>query len=326
MPEEAIETTSHLSIANHSHAINLHFLRGKAYFYYQLGLLLWLQRYQPQVLIVETNPRNLSNGLAVSWMHNRGRPVLGWGLGISHKNQLARFVQRRFLKRLDGVIAYSTGAAQQYIDSGIDPARVFVAANAVTPRPSNPPIERPAAFKEGIATLLFVGRLQPRKRVDILLEALADLPTSEQPRLIIVGDGPDRTRLEQLSWGIYPRAVFTGTRHGPELEPYYAAADLFVLPGTGGLAVQQAMAHALPVIVGEADGTQTELVRNENGWVLPDPTPQTLTKTIRQALSDIPRLRSMGKESYRIVSEEVNVEAMVQTFIRAIRSVLDEHN
>jgi glycosyltransferase involved in cell wall biosynthesis len=106
------------------------------------------------------------------------------------------------------------------------------------------------------------------------------------------------------------------------LEPYFAAADLFILPGTGGLAVQQAMAHSLPVIVGQADGTQAELVRPENGWLLADESQRALTETIRQALADLPALRRKGLASYRVVAQEVNIEAMVETFTRAVESVL----
>ncbi len=320
--DEAIETAQRLSIAHYNPAVNLHFFRGRAYVYFQQGLLTWLRRWQPQVLVVETNPRNLSNGLAVNWMHIHRRPVVGWGLGVPRGNSFSTAVQQNTLKQLDAVIAYSHLAAQQYIDAGFRPDQVFVAANAVTKRPASPPIERPDFFQDGKPTLLFVGRLQARKRVDVLLQALAALPAPEQPRLIIVGDGPDRSRLEQLAWNVYPKAVFAGARHGADLEPYYACADLFILPGTGGLAVQQAMAHTLPVIVGEADGTQSELVRNENGWVLPDANTQSLARVIQQALSDVPRLREMGRESYRIVSEEINLEAMVETFTRALCSVL----
>lgn len=321
-PNEPVETSRSLAIAHYQHAVNLHLLRGKAYFYYQLGLLIWLTRWQPQALIIETNPRNLSNWLAINWMHHRHRPVIGWGLGVSSSNPLASSIQHHILRKLDAVIAYSQPAAQQYIDAGVRSDRVFVAANAVTRRPSTQPLEKPAAYKNGVPTLLFVGRLQPRKRVDTLLQALAALPKAEQPKLIIVGDGPDRSRLEQLAWSIYPQAQFVGARYGAELTPYYQEADLFVLPGTGGLAIQQAMAHTLPVIVGEADGTQSELVRSENGWTLPDPSAQTLTRVIRDALSDLPRLRRMGLASYRIVSEEVNLESMVETFVQALRTVL----
>ena len=142
-----------------------------------------------------------------------------------------------------------------------------------------------------------------------------------QPSLIIVGDGPERGNLEALAQRVYPSAQFVGARHGDELTPYFAEADLFVLPGTGGLAVQQAMSHGLPVIVAKGDGTQDDLVRSENGWQIPPEDYNALVGILRDALSDIPRLRVMGEESYRIVSQEINLEKMVESFVGALNSV-----
>jgi len=139
---------------------------------------------------------------------------------------------------------------------------------------------------------------------------------------VIVGDGPDCARLQAIAGKVFPTAEFPGSKHGQELEPYFAAADLFVLPGTGGLAVQQAMAHALPVLVGEADGTQSNLVRPANGWILTKSTVEDLTEQLTGALGDIPRLRRMGLESLRIVSEEINLEKMVESFLQAISEVI----
>jgi glycosyltransferase involved in cell wall biosynthesis len=103
------------------------------------------------------------------------------------------------------------------------------------------------------------------------------------------------------------------------LEPYFEAADLFVLPGTGGLAVQEAMAHALPVIVARGDGTQDDLVRPENGWQLPPEDLDSLKEVLRLALLDPNRLRQMGREAFRVVAEEVNIEAMVDVFVEALQ-------
>jgi glycosyltransferase involved in cell wall biosynthesis len=122
-----------------------------------------------------------------------------------------------------------------------------------------------------------------------------------------------------MAKNIYPSAEFTGIRHGLELTPFFLEADLFVLPGTGGLAVQEAMSYGLPVIMGEGDGTNDDLVRPENGWKLS--APDTLTDTLREALSDVRRLRAMGSESYRIVSEEINLERMVEIFVSALNSL-----
>jgi glycosyltransferase involved in cell wall biosynthesis len=169
--------------------------------------------------------------------------------------------------------------------------------------------------------VLFVGRLQARKRIDSLLRACAALPAALQPRLVIVGDGPARPEFEALAARVFPQAQFAGARHGAELEAYFAAADVFVLPGTGGLAVQQAMSYGLPVVVAEADGTQNDLVRPENGWLIPPDDLDALVAALCTALSDPARLRRMGAASYRIVSQEVNLEEMVGVFVQALSSL-----
>jgi glycosyltransferase involved in cell wall biosynthesis len=84
------------------------------------------------------------------------------------------------------------------------------------------------------------------------------------------------------------------------------------------------MSFGLPVMVGVADGTQVDLLRGDNGWLLKDDTVSGLTAQLQDALSDIQRLRRMGEESYRIVSEEINLEAMVAAFERAIRAMAED--
>jgi glycosyltransferase involved in cell wall biosynthesis len=327
LPVEGIGGGAHLQVAERAAALNRHLGNPASLFYlcWQRGILAWLERWQPDVLVVEANPRLLSTPRAVRWMHSRGRPVLGWGLGApplrGKLSVLRRWERTRFLNTLDGWIAYSQRGAREYCRLGLDPERVFWAGNAAAPRPVSPPPSRADAF-HAAPLVLFVGRLQRRKRIDHLLQACASLPSGLQPRLVIVGDGPDRAALEDLARQVYPAAEFPGARRGRELEPYFRSADLFILPGTGGLAVQQAMAHALPVIVAQGDGTQDDLVRPENGWLLPQDDLPALTAALREALGDPHRLRRMGLASYRIVAEEINLERMAERFMHAIHTVL----
>jgi glycosyltransferase involved in cell wall biosynthesis len=219
------------------------------------------------------------------------------------------------------MIAYSQRGADEYIRMGFPTERVFVAPNAVARRPIQPPAERPPAFA-GRPVVLFVGRLQMRKRIDNLLRACAALPPELQPDLWVIGDGPAMADFQALAQQVYPQAHFPGAKRDAELEAYFSAADLFVLPGTGGLAVQEAMAHGLPVIVAEGDGTQDDLVRPENGWRVPPGDTNALAQTLREALSDASRLRRMGRESFHIVAEEANIERMVSVFVQAINTVM----
>ncbi len=317
-PVESILTARGLQGAHFTPARNLHLLPGPLYLCYQRGLLDWLRSWDPDALVLEANPRYPANWLAVKWARGRGRPVVGWGLGAPAPRGpaavLLRRLRRSYLSRFDALIAYSSLGAEQYVAAGVPRERVFVALNAVSPPPSSPP-ERPP-LRGRPPRVLFVGRLQERKRVDLLLRACASLDPA--PELWVVGDGPARERLERLAARVFPAARFTGALHGAALQDLWNQADLFALPGTGGLAVQQAMAHALPVIVAQGDGTQRDLVRPGNGWLVPAGDPEALTAALREALSDPARLHRMGLESHRIVREEVNIDRMVMVFMEAL--------
>jgi glycosyltransferase involved in cell wall biosynthesis len=316
-PGEGITTTDRLQVARYQLGENIHLLNGSLYLCYQLGLIDWLRNWNPDALIVEANARYLTTPSAVKWMHRRGRPVIGWGLGSPPISGFRKRRRLSFINQFDAMIAYSERGAEEYAALGFPREKIFVSYNSVSAPPSFIPDHRPRTADH--FTILFVGRLQARKRIDMLLRACAKLGST--PRLVIVGDGPERESLQALAKKIYPSAEFVGAKHGGELEPYFAEADLFVLPGTGGLAVQEAMSYALPVIVAQGDGTQDDLVRQENGWQIPPDDFDALLSTMKDALSDVGRLRRMGEESYRIVKDEINIEKMVETFVLALNRV-----
>lgn len=331
-PEEMIVSAERLNHAHLTQTVNYHLFSPSSSFYlcWQSGILDWVKDKQPDILMVEANPRYLSTRRAIRWMRERRRPVIGWGLGAPPLSgalaPLRRWERQSFIHSLDGIIAYSRRGAQEYQNMGIAPQNVFVACNAIVPKPEKPPQARPESFR-GKPNILFIGRLQERKKIDNLLYACAGLPEPIQPHLVIVGDGPARATWEALAKSVYPDTEFVGAKHGSDLEKYFDDADLFVLPGSGGLAVQQAMAHGLPVIVAQGDGTQDDLVRPAtpqqpgNGWIIPPDDVPALTDALRCALSDVAGLRQRGSESFQIVLQEANLENMVKVFVEAIEKI-----
>ena len=317
-PREGIATTNQLRTAHYKAGKNFHLFGGPFYFCYQRGLVEWLEEWNPDALIMEANPRYLSTPSAVRWMHERNRPVIGWGLGSPPVRGYLKKRRASFINQFDAMLAYSQRGADEYASLGFPREKISIAYNSVSAPPASPPLARPPAF-DMRPYLLFVGRLQARKRIDMLLRACARLEPG--PRLVIVGEGPEQAQLQLLAKEIYPGAEFAGSKHGAELKPYFAAADLFVLPGTGGLAVQEAMSYGLPIIVAQGDGTQDDLVRAENGWQVPPDNFDVLLSTMKDALSDVARLRRMGLESYQIVKEEINIEKMVETFVNALNTL-----
>ena len=338
-PVEGITVAKDLRIANYVLGNNIHLFGGSFYLCYQQGLMNWLKEWNPDALIMEANPRYLSTSSAVKWMHKRNKPVIGWGLGSPSVSGFRKQGRLSFISQFDALISYSQRGADEYAALGFPREKIFVAHNSVSAPLSSSLPERRSTFNIQ-PVILFVGRLQARKRLDLLLRACAEIQKrgndfsrsagratevatmkTQNIRLVIIGDGPERETLQTLAKEIYPSAEFIGAKHGAELKPYFEGADLFVLPGTGGLAVQEAMSYGLPVIVAQGDGTQADLVRKGNGWQIPPDDFEILVSTMKDALSDITRLRKMGTESYRIVQAEINIEKMTETFVRALNTL-----
>ena len=223
-PSEGITTVQELQITNYKLGQNVHLFSGSLYLCYQRGLIDWLKSWNPDALVMEANPRYLSTSSAIKWMHQRSRPVLGWGLGAPPLNPshfqrnggvLAGFRQTRrlsFLKQFDALIAYSQRGAEEYAALGFPTERIFVAYNSVSPPPSFPIPSRLSTF-DVRPNILFVGRLQARKRIDHLLRACAEM--ASEPRLVIIGDGPERKALEiTLQRNLSECGVYRGKARG----------------------------------------------------------------------------------------------------------------
>jgi glycosyltransferase involved in cell wall biosynthesis len=318
--DEGVVAATSLEVAQLVPARNVHLLSGAWYVCWQPGIVAWLEREHPDALILEANARYPGNMAAAAWARRRGLPVLGWGLGAPPLRGVLSAVRRAaravFLRRFDFLIAYSRRGAEEYRHAGLADERIIVAPNAVLPAPGALRRRSPRAGRA--PRVLFVGRLQARKRLDLLLKACAEaLPT---PELWVAGDGPARATLETLASEVYPTARFVGDQRGPALDALLDQADLFVLPGTGGLAVQQAMAHGLPIIVAEGDGTQEDMVSVENGWLVPAGDQDSLSAALRDALNaPEERLRAMGLASHRMALERFNIAAMTEAFVEALR-------
>lgn len=320
-PEEMIDQSQRPRKAVFWHAYNRHLFSGKFYLCIQRDVMKWLRQSDPQVLIMEANMRYPRNREAAAWMHRKNRPVIGWGLGTG---STGGFLLRRHLAMYDALITYSSAGKQSYTAAGFPEERIFVACNAAAPRPNRPMPERLPDRYDGQPIVLYVGRLQKRKRLDLLMRSCAALPEELRPRLWIVGDGPIREELESAAAEFYPQTEFFGALYGDELTARFDRADLFCLPGTGGLALQQAMASALPLIAAEADGTQADLVRPSNGIQVVPGDPDALIAALTSMLANPIRLRKMGAESFRIVRDEINLEAMAAVFAKAAAFVEDK--
>lgn len=139
----------------------------------------------------------------------------------------------------------------------------------------------------------FVGRLAPEKHV----ERLAALAARDDLKLVIVGDGVDRAKLES----VLPSAIFTGALYGRELGAAYASMDVFVHPGeheTFCQAVQEAMASGVPVIAPDAGGPRDLVSHGVTGLLLPvREFDRKVSESVDQLLSERHRYGASARRS-----------------------------
>lgn len=146
--------------------------------------------------------------------------------------------------------------------------------------------------------ILFVGRLEPGKGLDDLIEALPLVPNA---RLTVVGDGVDRARSEALAAGRPVR--FLGWKSQAELAEQYTRASVVVLPSSlvEGLpnVVLEAMAFGRPVVATRTGGVLDVVQGGINGALVEPDRPAELAAAIGSLLSDSDRLRTLGLAARR---------------------------
>jgi glycosyltransferase involved in cell wall biosynthesis len=224
------------------------------------------------------------------------------------------------LRVADRVIAVSQHIAEQSAKLGVDPARVRVIPSGVDTqrfRPATAQAKAAARGRLAIPTqahlVLFVGNLEPRKQVDVLLRAIArvrlGLPEVE---LLVVGSGEsagtqDQTaRLLRLTEELQlTRAVrFVGRLDDEQLLDAYAAADVFALPSSSeaqGIVALEAMACGLPVVASAVGGLPATIVDQESGFLVPYGDVDALAARVADLLGDAVRRGTIGEAARRTV-------------------------
>ena len=161
---------------------------------------------------------------------------------------------------------------------------------------------RPEARK-----ILFLSRLHPKKGVDLLLRAAAELKKGPMPfQLLIAGPGEDRyvAQLKALSsaLGVDDVTLFLGMVHGIEKRSLYEAADVFVLPThqeNFGLVLAEAMACGTAVITTRGTDVWHEL--EEGGARIVPPAPDAIADAIVEVVSDRDKCQRIGRQALEFV-------------------------
>ncbi len=186
-------------------------------------------------------------GLAASWLRNWDARTVGRVDSFVANSQNTANKIKEFYRRDARVVAPPTECAQ------------FEAVDRTQP---------------GGDYDLVLGGMVPYKRVDLAVRAWALLP---ERQLVIVGDGPERLRLQQMAT---PNVRFVGRVAEAELAGWYAKARMLVFPGEedAGIVPVEAQAAGVPVLAFGRGGALETVVGGKTGYFFDDPTPEALAK------------------------------------------------
>jgi glycosyltransferase involved in cell wall biosynthesis len=289
---------------------------------YQRGLLSLIKSIRPDIVVSLCHSGTLSEWQLSVLKKRLGFKFVAWQCGYEfNPSRLKNWILGKFIPRFDHHLAYHTNAKHYAIAHGARPDQVTVIHNtinvaAITYIPKDIALkivtERwPAVIGKKI--VLYVGAILEEKRLEVIFEAL-DILHREDVVFLMVGDGP---HLEAIKNRYGHRRDFISTGQLVEgVGPYFDAADVFVLPGTGGLAINEAMAHGLVVISGYADGSADDLVIDgKNGFRLREGSAVELATRLQGVLSDSAVARDMGEVGRQMIQGKFSFERFIDRVV-----------
>jgi glycosyltransferase involved in cell wall biosynthesis len=299
---------------------------------WQPGLLQAVRRHRPEVLITDGFFQWTAAAL---WLRMTARVphVLCYErTAYTERNAqwFRRFYRRRVLRYVDSMCCNGRLSGEYTCQLGMPADRITYGHMAADTDGLSAAVQRvdcqriqDLRRRLGVRDicLLYVGQLIPRKGLQPLLDAWSRMQSglASQASLVLVGDGPERPRLEDFCKANDLNNVhFVGSIDYDSLAPYYAAADAFVIPtleDNWSLVVPEAMACGLPILCSKYNGCWPELVHDgRNGWVFD---PLSLCDTVRcleECLRSKSKLPAMGQESLALVKGHTPQKAAAAVF------------
>lgn len=181
--------------------------------------------------------------------------------------------------------------------------------------------------------ILFVGRLVERKGVQYLIEAFGKIAAGTPAELIIVGQGPEKVKLEQLAKEkkLDHRIIFAGFVNDENLRNYYQNCAVLVLPAitdekgdTEGLGVVliEALNYKKPVIASNVGGITDIVIDGKTGLLVPEKNSEELAKALKKILKDESLAAKLGEQGYNYVKEKFGWSKIIKELKRVYEEVV----
>ncbi len=249
------------------------------------------------------------------------------------REHLYNRMDRLSLPTANRVITVCEAFARELAGAGVPVERISVQHNSIRPERTASAEEAQAirakfGIAEGEPLVLAIGRLSSEKAHVDLLNAFRHLQSNDSElnaKLIIVGDGPERERLEAAvhSLGINGRVHFAGQIS--DVKPYYAAADLLVLPSHSEgspYVLLEAMAAGVAIVATSVGGVPEMVEDDVSALLVPPRDPRAMAAAIARVLKDAELARKLGANASALIATRYSPETYVRSLIEIYRRVM----
>lgn len=295
---------------------------GNLMFRYQRGVVKQIASMQPAIVVTMCHSGTFSEWLIVRLKERLNFRLIAWQCGYEfNPGRIKKFVLSKFVPRFDHHLAYHTNAKRYALAHGARPDQITVMHNtineaAIVCMPKDEARKLVAERWPAVAgkrIVLYVGAVLEEKRLEKVFDALEILKRDDVV-FLLVGDGP---HLKEIKKRFGKRKDFVSTGQIVDgVGPYFDAADVFVLPGTGGLAINEAMAHGLAVVSGYADGSADDLVIDgKNGYRLKEGSAEEIAARLHDVLVDSAVASAMGEAGREMIRGELSFERFIQRVV-----------
>ncbi len=241
--------------------------------------------------------------------------------GLRVIQQTAANYMRRFHNASNGTLVPTQELKDFLLNSGYRNVRLLeraVDTQRFSPRHRSESLRRQWAATDSDPVALHVGRLAAEKNLQAVIDAYRGLQTQHpRARLVVVGDGPARSQLQQTN----PDVHFTGALMGAALSQHYASADLFLFPSltdTFGNVVLESLASGVPVVAFDYAAAADFVQAGVNGFLAPFGDNERFVANARVLANiacELPALREGARQSVQHLKPSRVAQKLVELFV-----------
>ncbi|MBN2095561.1 MAG: glycosyltransferase family 4 protein [Candidatus Aenigmarchaeota archaeon] len=266
---------------------------------------------------------HVEHGSAFVDMNNKAISFLSW----AYDKTLGKLIFRGADKVVPISHAVRRFIQREFLDKGLEVIYRGIELDEIRKIPENKPFRKKY---EKYTRLCVLGRLTKNKGIDVAIETFRILPKKQKEKslLFIIGDGPDRGKLEALASG-EKNIIFTGPMKRQEAIGTLKAMDIFLNPATssGGLSTSllEGMFLGLPVISTKFEGGGDVVFNGKNGLMVQASSNEELMDAIIKLMGNKALGKRLGKAASRYVYENFKWERVIDKY-EGVFEELDQRN